>query len=92
MAGAGPQTLIWNIEPGDWDVVVMNADASRGVSADIAASVKTGLLLPIGIGLLAAGLAAGATAAVLILVALRKEEDEQGAALPPAQDHTPLAA
>lgn len=90
--GAGPQTLTWDIEPGDWDVVVMNADATRGVSVDLAASVKTGLLLPIGLGLLAGGLAAGAAAAVLILLGLRKEGSERSAALPPAQDHTPVAA
>lgn len=92
VAGAGPQTLTWDIESGDWDVVVMNADASRGVSVDIAASVKTGLLLPIGIGLLAAGLVAGAVAAGLILAALRKERTEQEVTLSPAQNHTPLAA
>lgn len=91
VAGAGPQTLTWDIESGDWDVVVMNADASRGVTVDASVGIKTGLLLPIGIGLLAGGLAAGAVAAVLILVALRKEEQAQ-AASPPARDGTPMAA
>lgn len=90
--GAGPQTLTWDIESGDWDVVVMNADASRGVTVDASVSIKTGLLLPIGIGLLAGGLAAGAAAAVLIVVALRKEDSGRGSARPAAQDHTPLAA
>lgn len=92
VAGAGPQTLTWDVESGDWDVVVMNADASRGVSVDASVGIKTGLLLPIGIGLLAGGLASGAAAAVLMVVALRKEQFEQDAAQSPAQDHTPLAA
>lgn len=91
VAGAGRQTLTWDVESGDWDVVVMNADASRGVTVDASVGIKTGLLLPIGIGLLAGGLAAGAVAAVLILVALRKEEQAR-AALPPARDGTAMAA
>lgn len=35
VAGAGPQTLDWTIEPGDWTAVIMNADASRGVAAEL---------------------------------------------------------
>ena len=90
--GAGLQTLTWDIEAGNWDVVVMNADASRGVTVDAAAGIKTGLLLPIGIGLLACGLATGGAAAVLVVVALKKEGRDPAAARPPAQDQTPLAA
>ncbi|HET7720869.1 MAG TPA: hypothetical protein VFK43_12950 [Acidimicrobiales bacterium] len=90
--GAGRQILTWDIESGDWDVVVMNADASRGVAVDASVGIKTGLLLPIGIGLLAGGLAAGGAAAVLIVVALRKEDLGHGAVLPPAQDGTAMAA
>jgi hypothetical protein len=33
-AGEGPQTITWSVRPGDWTVVVMNADGSAGVSAD----------------------------------------------------------
>jgi hypothetical protein len=89
--GAGRQALTWDIQAGDWDVVVMNADASRGVTVDATAGIKTGLLLPIGIGLLAGGLATGGGAAVLIVVALKKEEGGPAAARP-AQDQAPLAA
>jgi hypothetical protein len=34
--GTGMQTLDWTIEPGDWTVVVMNADGSPGVMAELA--------------------------------------------------------
>jgi hypothetical protein len=90
-AGAGRQVVTWDIEPGDWDVVVMNADASRGVSVDATVAVKTDLLLPIGLALLAIGLVAGAGAAVLILIALRNEGTSPGVLLP-APARTPVAA
>lgn len=36
VAGTGPQTLDWTIESGDWTVVIMNADASAGITAELA--------------------------------------------------------
>jgi hypothetical protein len=33
-AGQDRQTVTWSVEPGDWTIVVMNADGSAGVSAD----------------------------------------------------------
>jgi hypothetical protein len=36
VAGTGIQTLDWTIESGDWTTVVMNADASPGVRAELA--------------------------------------------------------
>jgi hypothetical protein len=92
VAGAGRQTVTWGMQSGDWDVVVMNADASRGLAVDASVGIKTGLLLPIGVGLLAGGLFAGAAAAVLIVVALRKEDFGRGAAALPVRDRTPMAA
>ena len=40
--GTGKQTLNWEIADGDWSVVVMNADGSAGVDADI----STGATVP----------------------------------------------
>jgi hypothetical protein len=40
--GSGKQTLNWEIEDGDYSVVVMNADGSAGVDADI----STGANIP----------------------------------------------
>lgn len=54
-AGSGERTLDWKIEAGDWSVVVMNADASPGISADLQAGFRSELFGPIAAGLLAAG-------------------------------------
>lgn len=38
--GPGNQNLDWSVESGTWSVVVMNADAASGVSADVVFGVK----------------------------------------------------
>jgi hypothetical protein len=38
--GRGAQTLTWDVDDGDWSVVVMNADGSPGVDADVRAGAK----------------------------------------------------
>ena len=42
--GAGKQTLTWDVRDGDWSVVVMNADGTPGVHADVRAGAKLGFL------------------------------------------------
>jgi hypothetical protein len=61
--GAGPQTLTWDVEDGDWSVVVMNADGSRGVEADISAGAKLPFLTELGWSALGGG-------AILLLAAV----------------------
>jgi hypothetical protein len=63
-AGAGERVVEWNPEEGDWRVVVMNADASRGVSAEMSIGAELDWALWIGLGLLVVG-ALLAAAAVL---------------------------
>jgi hypothetical protein len=60
-SGAGTQHVDWTLRSGNWSVVVMNADASPGVTVNLAAGVHSGLILPLAIGLLISG-------AVLFLV------------------------
>jgi hypothetical protein len=38
--GDGQQTLTWDLDDGDWSVVVMNADGSAGVDAGISAGAR----------------------------------------------------
>ena len=46
--GSGTQTLDWRVKDGDWSVVVMNADGSRGVAADVSAGAKIPFLDELG--------------------------------------------
>ncbi|HEX9122031.1 MAG TPA: hypothetical protein VF984_01535 [Actinomycetota bacterium] len=68
-SAAGPATtLTWDVRSGSWAVVVMNADGSKGVDVQMSIGAKTGLLLPIGIGVLIVGILFAAGAVVLIVV------------------------
>jgi Domain of unknown function (DUF4389) len=70
--GAGERTLEWEPEDGDWQVVVMNEDASRGVSADLSIGAELDSILWIGIGLLLAGALFAAGCALAITAATRR--------------------
>jgi uncharacterized protein DUF4389 len=50
--------LEWKVESGDWTVVIMNADATRGIDLDARLGIKVDWLLPAAIGLLVGGLVA----------------------------------
>lgn len=54
-SGSGQQEIDWNIQPGTWSVVVMNADAGPGVAVDLQAGFRSELLGPIAAGLLIGG-------------------------------------
>jgi hypothetical protein len=51
-----PGALTWNVEGGDWTVVVMNADGSSGVDANARVGIKVDWLLPVAIVLMVIGL------------------------------------
>ncbi len=62
--GAGEQTLEWEPEDGSWEIVVMNADGSRGVATDLSIGAELDPLIWIGIGLLVGGGLLAAVAAI----------------------------
>jgi hypothetical protein len=64
--GSGATALTWKLKSGEWSIVLMNADGSRGVSADISAGVKLAWLLWAGLGLALLGSLLAATAAAMI--------------------------
>jgi hypothetical protein len=53
--GSGYQTLTWEVQGGNWSVVVMNADGSGGIDVRMILAGKIGSLLWIAIGLLVGG-------------------------------------
>jgi hypothetical protein len=67
-SGEGRQSLEWEPTSGQWVAVVMNADASAGVSVDAAAGAKVPWLLGLGIGLLIGGVLGLAVGGVLLVV------------------------
>ena len=69
--GEGTQTLRWPIEPGDWTLVVMNGDGSRGIDVEGSFGVEAPWLLGLGIGLLAAGLILLGVGLILVLFVAR---------------------
>jgi hypothetical protein len=54
--GSGQQTLTWNPQPGNWRIVLMNANGSAGVSSDVSIGGRMPHLLAISIGVAGAGL------------------------------------
>jgi hypothetical protein len=60
--GQGTQSITWKLRSGHWSVVVMNADGSPGIAADVAVGAKTPIVVPAALGFVGGG-------ALLVLVA-----------------------
>ena len=69
--GEGEQTLVWEPQRGRWAVVIMNTNATEGVSISTIASARIPILRPISLGLLAAGALLAAFASLLLIAATR---------------------
>ncbi len=69
--GAGEQTVEWEPRSGSWRVVLMNADASRGVSADLSIGAELDDIIWVAVGLLVAGAVLAALAALAITAGIR---------------------
>jgi hypothetical protein len=82
--GAGTQTLTWNVEDGDWSVVVMNEDGSAGVDAGVKAGAELSFLDEAGWVLVGSGLLALVGAAALLYTGVRPRRDPGRSAPQPA--------
>jgi hypothetical protein len=80
--GSGTQSLEWELEEGDWTVVIMNADASAPVAATMSVGARFGILTPIIVGLVAGGVVLLAIAATLIVLGARRRRPPPAAYAP----------
>jgi molybdopterin converting factor small subunit len=69
--GTGTQALTWDVEGGDWSIVVMNADASRGVDAKVKAGAEVPFFPAVGWGAVIAGLVLLVLASLLAVLGIR---------------------
>jgi hypothetical protein len=70
--GSGEQSVIWEMEDGDWSVVAMNADGSPGVDVDAKAAIKLPWLNELGWIVLGIGIVLAIMALLLIRAGVRR--------------------
>jgi hypothetical protein len=90
--GAGRQQLAWDPADGDWTVVVMNADGSAGVDADLRVGAELPALTGIAWGLLAAGVVLTLIAVLVIVLAARRRRPRPQFPPPGQPDPVPVPA
>jgi hypothetical protein len=77
--GADTQRLEWDVEDGDWSVVVMNADGSPGVDAGVSAGAKVPFLSELGWSAVGSGAVLLIAAAGLLVLGIRTPRNRSGA-------------
>jgi hypothetical protein len=87
--GTGTRSLRWKVRDGNWSVVVMNADGSRGVDAGVSAGADVPLLGPVGWGAVGGGLFLFAIAGGLIYLGARAPRREYRSPHPPQPAPSP---
>jgi hypothetical protein len=78
--GTGRQTVTWPVQDGAWSIVVMNADASRGVDARVSAGADVPFLDEVGWILTGGGSALLLVAGGLVLLGARAPRAAAGGA------------
>ena len=78
--GGGRQAVDWEVEEGDWSVVVMNADGSLGVDADISAGADVPFLDEVGWTALGSGAFALVAGIALMALGIRRPKGPSGSA------------
>lgn len=82
--GTGVQTVTWDVKHGDWSVVVMNADGSRGVDTGVSAGAEFPILSALAWGTVGGGLILLGVAALLIVAGTTAQRRAPAPALAPA--------
>jgi Domain of unknown function (DUF4389) len=70
--GPGTQTLTWDVEQGDWTLVVMDPTGAAPVGADVAVGASVPVLDELAVALLVSGAVVGAIAVAVLVLALRR--------------------
>jgi hypothetical protein len=70
--GRGEQSIDWQIEDGDWSIVVMNADGSLGVDAEVSAGADIPFLDELGWSAIGSGAFALILSVGLIALGVRR--------------------
>jgi hypothetical protein len=85
VSGPGRQDLTWEVQEGEWKAVLMNADGSAGLLAEVTVGIKSGSLLGIAVTMLIVGFLLTTLAIVVIVIATR------GRGAPAAEAEAPVA-
>ncbi len=72
--GPGTQSIEFELEAGSWMAVIMNADATAGVAAEVVGAAQTAWLIPVAVGMVAIGVFLAAIAGGLLVVAISGRE------------------
>lgn len=87
VASSATGDLDWDLQSGQWSLVVMNADGAEGVDVSVDAAARIPFLEAFGIGLLVFGVMAIIGGAVLLYFGVRSDprgrDDERAAPTPP---------
>jgi hypothetical protein len=70
--GTGTQAVTWPVHRGDWSVVVMNADGSRGIAFRADAGATVSWLPWVGVGTLVVGVLLAGASFALIMVPVKR--------------------
>ena len=76
--------VTWDVKHGDWSVVVMNADGSRGVDTGVSAGADFPILAALAWGSVGGGLVLLGVASMLIVVGTTAQRRAPAPALAPA--------
>lgn len=91
-SGGGAQTVEWDIEDGEWVVVLMNGDGSPGILADVTVGARAGALLGIAIAMIVLGALLLAAAVAIIAAGARRRPEAAGEEAPSAAGEPALQA
>jgi hypothetical protein len=70
--GTGTQAVTWRVHDGDWSVVVMNADGSRGIAFRADAGATVPWLVWVGVGALVLAVLLAAASIALIMIPIKR--------------------